>query len=119
MRKLLRRDDEEKAREQELERLLKEYKDSFRSLSLFPGNLAEYERFVGCECVIIDTGKPQKFVEWKGSQARNEVPLTDYSFEFQKKMFEEGVEALIHYSFTTHYGPTYIHTGVPVKKKHS
>lgn len=100
----------------EEERIIEEAKTEmerrFDSLALFPGDLAEYERFVGYECEIIDTQRRKKFIRWAGTLG----PFYDYDLEFQKRMFEEGVEALIHYSVETDWGSK-SYLGVPVKRK--
>lgn len=104
---------EQQAKENLIEEKAEKFEQKFENLSLFKGDLSEYERFVRYECEIIDTGRKEKFIEWWD----DEVPLVNYEHSFQKRMYEEGIEALVHYSISAKYGPQYLHTGVPVKKR--
>ncbi len=110
--------------ESEEERIAREenekYERKFNSLTLFPGDLVEYERFVGYECEIIDTGESEKFIEWSGRGKNN--PFKYKTKEIQDKMYEADIEALIYYSGSyqpRNSGSVHNHIGVPVRKKTS
>lgn len=77
-----------------------------RSLDLFPGNLREYCELKGVEYVIMDTGRPEKFVN--PGYYSNDVRLIE-------QLVSKGCVALIHYhppDFTVASG-----FAVPVKLK--
>ncbi len=109
------------------------FKERFSSLALFQGNLQEYQQFVRYECEIIDTGNNKKYVEWK-SGATSEggygyTPLTNYPIDFQIRMYNAGIEALILYKEQSgvrdlerigsqqHVWHETVHQGTPVRKK--
>lgn len=90
--------DEEKQRKKELERRIEE-------LDRFTGSLEEYNSLKGEDYMIMDTGRPQKFV-------------TIYIEDLFKQMVSQGCTALIRYvPLDRVYGGLVGGHGIPVKKK--
>lgn len=100
--------------EKEAARVLKEYQDkryeeALDRITVFPGNLSEYEAFVGYKAKIMDTGRPDKGVD-----------LTDrLKRELGERLLADGFEAIINVQFRKQqryeYNLIYPY-GLPVKK---
>lgn len=94
---------EEKAREATLEKRI-------FGLDRFTGSLEEYNALKGQEYAIIDTGRPQKFVNIdNGTDEREYIEL----------LMEQGCEGFVRYvpSEGSAYTGTLGGHGIPVKRK--
>lgn len=91
--------------------------NAFAKIIIFPGNIKEFEDFVGYECVVIDTDSQDKGIVYINNGTTK--PLSRYVSTFRKKMFDKDLVGIIHAVPISYYrlGDDAAMYGLPVGKK--
>ena len=86
--------------------------DELKKLVLFPGDIKEYEQFVGHSVEVVDTGIPNKsfLFDNQGYMPNSLVPLLKLG---------NGIEAIVHASISTYDSSNArdVIYGLPVRRK--
>jgi len=86
---------------------IREMREKTAYIERFPGSLAEYNDFKREEHEIIDTERPEKYIE--------EADMWDRGVA--KTLIEKGCVALIRYNLNWGSGAGGAYGGIPVRKK--
>jgi len=107
---------EQKQKQLELE---EQIVNALKEIYVFPGTKSEFEDFIGYQTVWVDLGKRNLGILYNDSR---DNPFSGYDFDFQKKIVDSGVVALVNANFNhsnssfDSYARTHYY-GMPVKRK--